>query len=365
MTQSMVEFISKQQTALVKEWEKTWRRFASLPNVIDESRKREEGCSPYDVVYSEGTMRLLHFHRQTPAKYQEPILLTYALVNKPYILDLQPDKSVVRQYLDRGFEVYMVDWGSPSDWDRNFSINDYVNGYLRRVSRFLLRRYPKNDYHVIGYCMGGTFSTLFVATNPKRVKTLTLLAAPIDFSGDEAMLHLWTKRKYFDVDALVDTYGNCPADFLQSCFLVMKPVQNILEKKINLYENMADPKFVANFYAMENWVTDNIPIPGATFREFVKSLYQGNELVQGKYILNGQKVDLKEIKCPLLLLTAKQDHLVSSKSTEGIIPHVGSTDVKSMVIDAGHVGLVVGGNAQRTFWPEATRWLAERSTPVT
>ena len=191
-----------------------------------------------------------------------------------------------------------------------------------------------------------------------------MLASPIDFSGRETLLSLWTTQKIFDVDAFVDAFGNCPGWFLQSCFVYLKPIQNLLEKTIAFYEQMDDPRMVANFFATERWVNDNVPMAGEVFREFVKHLYQGNELTQGRFRLGGQAVDLGRITCPLLLLTAKNDHLVAPASTEGIRPHVRSRDIESMTIDAGHVGLVVGGKAQKEYWPRATRWLAERSTPV-
>jgi len=111
---------------------------------------------------------------------------------------------------------------------------------------------------------------------------------------------------------------------------------------------------------MERWVNDNIPVAGETFREFVKKLYQGNELVRGEFHLGDRRIDLRRIACPLLLLTAKNDHLVPPRSTNGIEPLVSSREIKTMMIDAGHVGLVVSGKAHKTFWPEATRWLTER-----
>ncbi len=122
---------------------------------------------------------------------------------------------------------------------------------------------------------------------------------------------------------------------------------------------------VTNYFAMERWLNDNIPVAGETFREFVKKLYQNDELVRGELRLGARRIDLGQITCPLLLLTAKNDHLVAPASTEGIRPHVASRDVKSMMIEAGHVGLVVGGKAQKTFWPAATRWVADRSVPGT
>jgi polyhydroxyalkanoate synthase len=173
---------------------------------------------------------------------------------------------------------------------------------------------------------------------------------------------MWADAERFDVDSFIDTHGNCPAWFLQSCFLLMKPIQNFVEKGSSLYEQMDNAELLTHYFAMERWINDNVPVAGETFRAFVKKLYQRNELVRGQLQLGARRVDLGGITCPLLLLTAKNDHLVAPPATEGIRPHVGSRDIKSIEIAAGHVGLVVGSKAQRSLWPEATRWLAERST---
>jgi polyhydroxyalkanoate synthase len=124
---------------------------------------------------------------------------------------------------------------------------------------------------------------------------------------------------------------------------------------------MDEPRAISSYFAMERWINDNVPVAGETFREFVKKLYQNDELVSGRFRIGGRHVDLAKIVCPLLLLTAKNDHLVPPSSTEGIRRRVGSRDITSVTIGAGHVGLVVGGKAQATLWPDATRWLAERS----
>ena len=152
------------------------------------------GTTPYDVVLERGTHRLLRYRRETPAPYAEPVLFCYALINRPYILDLQPDKSVVRHYLARGFDVYMIDWGVPSDGDRLLTLEHYVCGFLKEAVEFVLRERVAQDLHLLGYCMGGTMSALFAALYPALVKTLTLLAAPIDFGGRESLLNLWTDR---------------------------------------------------------------------------------------------------------------------------------------------------------------------------
>jgi polyhydroxyalkanoate synthase len=353
----------EQQGALLVEQRRAWRRVLSAPGALRTALGTRVGTTPRDVVFRDGTLELLRYRRRTPATQAEPVVFCYALVNRPYILDLQPGKSVVERYLERGFEVYLIDWGVPSHADRGLTLDDYVSGRLARVIDFVLREQSIERLHLLGYCMGGTLSALYTALQPRKVKTLTLLAAPIDFSGRESLLHVWTNRKGFDVDTLIDIHGNCPAEFLQTCFLAMRPVQNLLEKNISLAENFDDGRFLSSYFAMETWVNDNIPVAGATFREFVHKLYRNNELVRGELELGQQRIELQQIRCPLLLLTADKDHLVVPESTRGIRRCVGSREVDELRIDAGHVGLVVSSKAHKTLWPAATRWLAERSSP--
>jgi polyhydroxyalkanoate synthase len=364
MTSDAIALLSQGGRAVAAEVPKTWRRLMSVPRVLKQSRDVQVGTTPCDVVLARGTFKLMRYRRETPAVYAEPVLFCYALINRPYILDLQPEKSVVRKYLERGFDVYMIDWGVPSDDDRKLTIENYVCGYLQQALRYIQVLHARKRIHLLGYCMGGTFAAMLAALNPDSIRTLTLLASPIDLGGKESLLNVWAEARQFDVDAFVDARGNCPADFLQNCFLYIKPIQNLIEKKIAFIENMADPSFVANYFALERWVNDNIPVAGETFREFVKRLFQRNELVTGEFTLGRDKVDLGRIDCPLLLLTAKNDHLVPPPSTNGIRPCVSSKDITAVMAESGHVGLVVGGKSQKTIWVDATKWMADRSTPM-
>ncbi|MFO0909239.1 MAG: class III poly(R)-hydroxyalkanoic acid synthase subunit PhaC [Isosphaeraceae bacterium] len=366
MVTQMLDMVLNQQKVAYDEAFKMWQRLFSVPRVVEQARDNQVCQTPHEVVYEEDQLRLLHYNRDTPPAYREPLLICYALVNRPYILDLQPEKSVVRQFLARGFDVYLIDWGIATAADQSLTLHDYVRVQMGNVSEFLLRHCKTKQYNLLGYCMGGTMASLFTATSPAMVKNLALMAAPLDFSGDESLLQVWTKEEFFDVDALVDSFGNCPAPFLQHMFQMMKPVQNYVSKYTSFFDKMYDDRFVENFFAMEKWTNDNIPVAGETFREFVKKLYQRNELVKGqfRFKLNEPPVDLKKITCPLLLMVAKGDHLVPPSQTLGLAPFVGSKDIKTMEIEAGHVGLAVSSKAHKKFWPEATAWMAERSTPM-
>lgn len=362
MTNPVLNVVLDAQQKMVTDSFRAWNRWLSFPKVVDRALGVEVGTTPHDIVYEEDSLKLLRY-RNDQVRFKEPLLISYALVNRPYILDLQPGCSVVGQMLRHGFDVYLIDWGKPTAADRTLRLYDYVCGLMKRVTQFVCKKTQSPQINLLGYCMGGTISTMFTAVYPEQVRNLILMATPIDFSKDDSLLRLWTQEKYFDVDRLIDAFGNCPGSLLQSSFRIMKPVQNFYEKYLGFMSNMDDDNYLQMFFAMERWGQDNIPVAGETFREFVKFLYQRNQLVKGEFKLKDIPVKLERITCPLLLLVAERDHLVPPASTLGLEPVVKSSEVKKMLINAGHVGLAVGSKAHKQFWPEAANWIGQHSTP--
>jgi polyhydroxyalkanoate synthase len=338
-------------------------RLARIPQLFERAQRVRKGVTPSEVVYEDGHVRLLRYLNGKP-RHAPPLLFVFALVNRPYILDLKPDRSVVRHFVDRGFDTYLVDWGVPTPADRHLRLEDYIDGYLRSIVDLLCERHQAPSISVLGYCMGGAMSSMFAALYPQRVRNLILMAAGIDFSSKDALLSRWTDQKYFDVDKLIDTCGNCPAEFLQSAFLMLKPVQNLIEKPINFFERLDDDDYVDNYFAMEGWLNDNIPVPGEVFRRFVKDLYQRNLLAQNQLRVGRRVVNLRQITCPVLNLMATQDDLVPCSQSAAFNDLVGSTDRQAITFPAGHIGLAVGSKAQRELWPKVCDWLARRSQPL-
>ena len=349
------------QKAILEESAAHMRRMSRLPFLWQHAQRVKKGATPSDVVYEEDRLNLLHYRSETPPKHDTPLVFVFALVNRPYILDLLPNKSVVSHFVNSGFDTYLIDWGSPTHADRHLTLESYINGYMRNVIDVVRERTGADRVNVLGYCMGGTMSSMFTALHPDLVKNLILMAAGIDFSTREGLINLWTDERHFDVDAFVDAYGNCPAEFLQAMFLMLKPIGNLLQKPIALYERMDDEKFVDEYFTMETWLNDNISVPGEAYREFVKYLYQQNLLVKNQMPVGRHVVDLKQITCPVLNLMATKDDLVPCSQSEPFNDLVGSTDRKTMKLPAGHIGLAVGSRAQKELWPDVCNWLAERS----
>jgi polyhydroxyalkanoate synthase len=350
------------QRAIMDETVAAAGRMTRVPTLLQRAQKVKKGVSVSEVVYKEDRLKLLHYVSPKPPRYRTPLVFVYALVNRPYILDLKQGRSVVANFVERGFDTYLVDWGVPAPADRHLTLDDYVNGYLANVLGFVSERTGVERTSVLGYCMGGTLSTMFAALHPERVKNLILLAAPIDFSSKEGLLNLWVQPEYFDVDKFVDAFGNCPAEFLQAGFLMLRPVGNLLEKPINFFEHMHEDKYLDDFLVTETWLNDNIPVPGEVYRQFIKYLYQKNLLTQNRMPVGKHIVNLKHITCPVLNIMAGNDDPVPCSQGLPFTDLVGSTDRKNLLLNGtGHIGLAIGGKAQQEVWPQACAWLAERS----
>ena len=209
--------------------------------------------------------------------------------------------------------------------------------------------------------MGGTLSVMYAALHPGRVRNLVIMAAPVDAETDDGLLHIWSRREWYDADKVVDTLGNVPADFMNLGYNILEPVLNTVGKVVHLMDIIDDEEAVRNYFRMERWIADGIPMAGETFRQFLKDIYQENLLIKNRMRLAGRRVDLRRIDMPLLLIMGESDHLVPPAATRPLLDAVSSTDRTARELKAGHIGLSVGSRAHRELWPEVAAWIAARS----
>lgn len=337
------------------------RRRIKASQLLLNPPKVDVGTAPNEVVYQDGNMRLLHYIPQVGEPYSIPLLVIYALINKPYILDLQPDRSVIRKLLSSGFDVYLIDWGTPTDVDRYLTLDDYVNWYIDDAVDHIRKRHKMDSISILGYCMGGTLSVMYTGIHPEKVKNFILMAAPLDFEADQGPLKKWSRPEYFDADKLVEAVGNVSGEFLNFGFLLLDPVNNLYSKYLKFVDKVDDDRFVEMFFRMEKWINDGIPLAGETYREFIKKCYQQNLLVKNKFTINGHKVDLDNITMPLLSIIAEYDHLVPKESSISFNDLVPSRDKKMIVFPTGHIGLSVSSATHAKLWPDVIEWLTKRS----
>ena len=317
-------------------------------------------ATPYEVVYEEDRVKLKHYARSPKAEdaMQTPLLVVYALINRETMLDLQPERSVVKSLLADGVNLYMVDWGYPTYKDKFLTIDDHVNGYMDNIVDFILKREKVEKINLMGICMGGTFSVMYSALHPHKVKNLVTTVCPTNFDTRQGLLHIW--MKWMDVDKMIDTFGNMPGDLMNFGFLLLNPARLMIDKYIGFLENMDNKAFVENFVRMEKWIFDSPDVPGETFRQFTKDLYQNNLLIENRLHIGGRHVDLRNITMPMLNIYARYDHLVPPEAAEKITSVVGSTDTENVCLETGHIGIYVSSKTQKEFAPKIISWLRER-----
>jgi polyhydroxyalkanoate synthase len=317
------------------------------------------GCTPKEEVYREDKVVLYRFRGGSEPTSRIPILIVYALVNRPYMVDLQEDRSLVRNLLARGEDVYLIDWGYPDRSDRWLTLDDYINGYIHNCVEAVCRRHGLPAINVLGICQGGAFSICYSAMHPRRVKNLITMVTPVDFHTPDNMLSHWTRN--MDVDLFVDTLGNVPADLMNYCYLMLKPYRLNFQKYVGLADILDDEHELANFLRMEKWIFDSPDLAGEAFRQFIRDFYHGNRLVQGGLRIGDHEVDPMRITMPVLNIYAEQDHLVPPSASKPLGGIIGSRDYTELAFRGGHIGIYVSGRAQREVPGAIHDWLARRN----
>lgn len=339
-----------------------WDSAAKYANLMLRPPEVEVGSTPHEIVFQKDRMRLLHYRREAKQSRGPPILMVYAVINKPYILDLQPDRSVIRTFLKKGFDVYLIDWGAPRNSDKFISTEDYVERYIDECVDWIRETEGIQRVSLFGYCLGGTLATVYAAVHPDKIMNLMIMAAPVDFGEKYGTFDWWTDGRYYSAEKMVKAFGNIPDYLFTWTFKFLDPVQNLHIKYLYLFENAQNDEFVDMFLRMEKWIHDGIPVTGAFYRELIEDWYQGNHIVQNKFKVNGNTVKLKNIRMPVITISGEQDHIVPMASTTALLDFVSSKDKKSVECNCGHIGLSVGSRSHRKVWPEVTNWLAKRCT---
>ena len=319
------------------------------------------GATSKDVLIERSTMRLYRYHTRTDVVYRVPILLVMATTNRGYIFDMVPGQSLVEYLLDAGFDVFMLDWDAPRIDERRLSLESYVLDFLPAAVARVADETGEPDVSMIGYCFGGVLSLLWASLAPEGVlANLVAFTTPVDFSAME-LFRNWADPRFFDVDALVEAFGNCPADYLYTAFDMLRPGARPAQN-LRVLDRLDDAAFVKSFRMFDRWNTDTLPLAGEYFRQTIKLLMWENRLFHGTLEIGGRQVDLGRITAPFLHVAAQHDHIVPTAASAPLIDMIGSADKREIMLKGGHVSVVAGPNAVHRMWPALVHWLETRST---
>jgi polyhydroxyalkanoate synthase len=331
-------------------------RVAATLARLNAARSVSVGCSAKQAVFRHGKTTLYEYLplAGAPAASGRAVLICFALVNRPYVLDLQSDRSLVRRLLEAGLRVFLIDWGDPEDADRHTDLDDYIGGHLGGCVAHVLSSTARADLDLIGVCQGGVLSLCYAALHPGQVARLVTLTTPVDFHTADNLLGRWVRG----VDTeLLAACGNVPGEVLNALFLSLMPLRLTQEKYVRLFMGQPDQRAVDDFVRMERWIFDSPPQAGAALAQFVRWFYQENAFVRGSLRIGGRRVDLRELRQPLLNLYALDDHIVPPAASAAMGDYVGSRDYRAVALKTGHIGMYVSRTACLEIPRQIIAWL--------
>lgn len=338
--------------------QKEWKRWARFINIMNENEPEPKvGNTPKQLIWKKNKSTLWYYPA-VEKKYDIPLFFIYSLFNKPFILDLNPGSSIIEGLTKQGYDVYLLDWGTPGYEDKDISLDDYITDYLQKGVRRALRHSGAEEITIIGYCLGGTIASIYASIAEEPIRNLIIATVPIDFSV-QAAPDKWVegiRNGDFNIDRLFEVYGNLPPAFVNAMFRsISAPVY--FTPYVSLLARANDEKFVERWRRLDKWTKEHVPFTGAAFKQLSNDLGRHNKLVKGELMVRGKKINLANIKANLLVVSSKYDHLIPEAQSLPIVDLVSSDDKTYKVVEAGHVSLAISGK----FPAVLDEWLTSRS----
>ena len=324
--------------------------------------------TPKECVYQEDKVELYRYIPTTESTINTPVIVVYGLIGRYTMADLQEDRSLIRNMVNAGVDMYAVDWGSPSRADRWLTLDDYIEGYLHNCIEHIKASRGVDKVTILGICEGGVFSLCYSALFPQNVQNLITSITPVDFHGDQrddqlshGYINLWTRNlDEKSIDLMVDAYGNMPGELMAMVFQLITPIKSLTKYNIDLIDIANDEKKLMNFLRMEKWLADRPDHPGEAAKQWFKDLYQENKLVKNEFTINKKCIELDKLTLPILNIFALNDHIIPPECSRALKNYVGTKDYTDLPLPGGHVGVFVSGKSQGILGKEIIGWLDKR-----
>lgn len=344
-----------------------------------------------EVIFQDGIMSVKHYKpldTQTVTleggqtlhvrsrRFGIPLVMVPPLGVFAWIFDLLADRSLVRYFLAHGFEVYLIDWGKPGPEDAGLSLESYVNDWFPKAMKAIREHSGEEELSLLGYCMGGLLSLMYLAANPDdKVVNLVTIASPIDmhkantFTGPLSRLMempagLIRRKTGFRLDSLPQERFHVPGNMLSVMFKMTNPL-GVVSSYVELVRNLADDDYVARYMTMNEWFTNMPDYPGATVQDMMRKMGLYNRMAKGKFRIGDRVADFRNVKANLLAFAGDNDKIVSIAGARAIMGIVDSTDKVFHIVPGGHAGVFTGSKAVHTTWNISKDWLQLRSRPLT
>lgn len=319
--------------------------------------------TPSDVVWRQGKAHLRHYRRDSPAQFSPPVVCYLGLVGPSYVWDLYTGGSIVQMLMDRGFDVFVLDWGTPDELDAENTLETYLLGYLPDALSAVLEETGAGDVNVFAYCMGGLMTIEALAAQPELpIRSFATIAAPFDFSFMGSLVDVLRDGR-IDPEELLDADGNLPAAAVRESFKARKPTGDIVNYA-NLWQNLWNDEYVEGYQAIGRFLSDHVPLPGGVFRQMVQNWLRDNGFVNDRLRLSGRRLHLADVRRPVLAVVAELDDIVVQESATAVTRVSPEAEVEVLLVNAGHVSLFAGRKAVKVVMPRIFDWFEKRSEEI-
>ncbi|MGE5404274.1 MAG: alpha/beta fold hydrolase [Candidatus Saccharibacteria bacterium] len=322
------------------------------------------GCTPKEVIWQHNKAKLYRYQSKSSRQYRTPILFLYALINKPYILDMIPGISMIEYLTNQGYDVYLLDWGEFHWDDRETTFDDLVYDYVAPAVERVAEKAQAGDISVIGYCMGGTIAAMYLPLfKQSSVRNLVCMGAPVDFS-DSGVADVLLDARWFDTEKVHKAFPLVPKNLVAFGASLLDPAKNYFGQYASFIRTLAEHSTTYPWLAFYKWKRDGIHFPGEAFNQWVRDFYQSNKLIADKIKLRGKKVKLADINANLLVLAGANDNIVPRHQARALMDVVSSKDKEYREYPVDHQGMVFGRIAKYKVYPELHEWLNNRSNKL-
>jgi polyhydroxyalkanoate synthase len=356
--------LGPEERALLEAAREAARAGSRLASALGLERVRI-AATPKETVWRAGKATLSRYRPLGVRPRLGPLLICYGLIGRQTMTDLTPERSLVRNLLSAGVDVFVLDWGHAGPEDAGNGFGHYACDMLGRAVDATLARSAAGRAALFGICQGGTMAACHAALRGERLSGLAIAVTPVDFHADvddadpaHGLMNLWIRSlAEADLEALIGLDGNLSGELMGLVFNQLNPVRTIAKYAVEFPEAAADPRELATFLAMEKWLADRPDLPGAMARSWLIDLYRRNRLVAGRFAPDGVPVDLRRIAVPVLNVFATGDHIIPPPCSRALGRLVEPRLYEELALPTGHVGVFVSGRAQALLAPAIAGWL--------
>lgn len=301
------------------------------------------------VMWQDGQARMIH---AAPAKKQHkiPVVLIPSMVNKSDILDLLPDRSLLRWLAEQGFDIYLYDWGMAAEdkgqADFDTAIQTRLIPAIESIGGPVL---------LLGYCMGGLFAASLSILRPDLVKGCVMLAMPWNFHDERAALKARMSLMKPAAIPYLTQYGRLPESWMQAVFATLDP-EGSIRKFSNFAQMPQGDAREAMFMAVEDWLNEGLDLPAGVARTCMEDWYEQNLPHLGQWEVCGKIIDARAITQPTFVVAASEDKIVPPDSAMAFADARIKGD--RLLCKTGHVGLIASGRVISDVWTPIAQWFA-------